>query len=54
VKKEKCLKAGKMYIKNNSTYFNLNKMDFCTAVYSSFVPLDKGMFSNCFRVRSDN
>ncbi len=25
-----------MYMKNNGTYFNLNKWIFCTTVYSSF------------------
>ncbi len=28
VKTENCVKAGKMYIKNNSTYFNLDKRIF--------------------------
>jgi hypothetical protein len=37
-----------MYMKNNSTYFNLDKWIFCTTVYSSFVPSLKGMFNNYF------
>jgi hypothetical protein len=40
--KRKMCENGKMYMKNNGTYFNLNKWIFCTTVYSSFVPLIKG------------
>ncbi len=39
---------GKMYMKNSSTYFNLNKWIFCTTVYSSFVPLIKGNVPQLF------
>ncbi len=38
----KCAKSGKMYMKNNGTYFNLDKWILCTTVHSSFVPLVKG------------
>jgi hypothetical protein len=40
-KNGKVRKNGKMYMKNNGTYFNLNKRIFCTTV-SVFVPLIKG------------
>ncbi len=41
--------SGKMYMKNNGTYFNLNKWIFCTTVYSSFVPLYKGNVHQLFK-----
>ncbi len=34
--KRKMRENGKMYMKNNGTYFNLDKWIFCTTVYSSF------------------
>ncbi len=34
--KGKMCENGKMYMKNNGTYFDLNKWNFCTTVYSSF------------------
>ena len=37
-----------MYMKNNGTYFNLDKWIFCTAVYGSFVPLIKGNVPQLF------
>jgi hypothetical protein len=37
-----------MYMKNNGTYFNLDKGIFCTTVYSSFVPLIKGNVQQLF------
>jgi hypothetical protein len=37
-----------MYMKNNGTYFNLNKRIFYTTVYSSFVPLIKGNIQQLF------
>jgi hypothetical protein len=40
--------SGKMYMKNNGTYFNLYKRIFCTTVYSSFVPLIKGNVQQLF------
>ena len=39
-KMEKCAKR-EMYMKNNGTYFDLDKWNFCTTV-SVFVPLIKG------------
>jgi hypothetical protein len=39
--------SGKLYMKNNGTYFNLDKWIFCTTVYS-FVPLIKGNVSQLF------
>ena len=51
--KWKSAQNGKMYMKNNGTYFSLNKWIFCTTVYSSFVPLVKGNVNNCFGIRSD-
>ncbi len=43
-----------MYMKNNGTYFNLNKQTFCTTVYSSFVPLVKGNVKQLFfGIKSD-
>jgi hypothetical protein len=44
----KSAQNGKMYVKNNGTYFNLNKWIFCTTVYSSFVPLIKGNVKQLF------
>jgi hypothetical protein len=35
-------------MKNNGTYFNLNKWIFCTTVNSSFVPLIKGNVQQLF------
>ncbi len=35
-------------MKNNGTYFNLNKLIFSTTVYSSFVPLIKGNVQQLF------
>ena len=32
---------GKMYMKSNGTYFNLDKWIFCTTVSVPFVPLVK-------------
>jgi hypothetical protein len=46
-KMEKCAN-GKMYMKNNGTYFSLNKWIFCTTVYNSFVPLVKGNVKQLF------
>jgi hypothetical protein len=40
--------SRKMYMKNNGTYFNLNKWIFCTTVNSSFVPLIKGNVQQLF------
>ncbi len=40
--------SGKMCMKNNGTYFNLDKGIFCTTVYSYFVPLIKGNVSQLF------
>jgi hypothetical protein len=48
VNKEKCVKVGKMYMKNNGTYFNLNKWIFCTTVFGSFVPSVKGNVQQLF------
>ncbi len=41
-KKRKSAQNGKMYMKNNGTYFNLDKWIFCTTVSVLFVPLIKG------------
>ena len=41
-KNGKVCEKREMYMKNNGTYFNLDKCIFCTTVYSSFVPLIKG------------
>ncbi len=38
----KMCEKREMYMKNNGTYFNLDKWIFCTTVYSSFVLLIKG------------
>ncbi len=38
-KNGKVCEKRKMFMKNNGTYFNLDKWIFCTTVYSSFVPL---------------
>ncbi len=48
--KEKNEKVRKreMYMKNNGTYFSLNKWIFCTTVYSSFVPLVEGNVQQLF------
>ena len=46
--KWKSAQNGEMYMKNNGTYFSLNKWIFCTAVYSSFVPLVKGNVKQLF------
>jgi hypothetical protein len=46
--KWKSVQNGKMYMKNNGTYFNLDNWIFCTAVYSSFVPLVKGNVQQLF------
>jgi hypothetical protein len=43
-----------MYVKNNGTYFSLNKWIFCTIAYSSLYCQLKGMFSNYFKAGSDN
>jgi hypothetical protein len=52
---EKCVKSGKMYMKNNGTYFNLDNWIFCTTVYSSFVPLIKRECPTIiFGIKSDN
>ncbi len=40
--KRKVRENGKMYMKNNGTYFNLDKWTFCTTVSVPFVPLVKG------------
>jgi hypothetical protein len=40
--------SGKMYMKNNGTYFNLSKRIFCTTVFSSFVLLVKGNVQQLF------
>jgi hypothetical protein len=34
--RRKLRENGKMYMKNNGTYFNLDKWIFCTIVYSFF------------------
>ncbi len=47
-KKWKRAQNGKMYMKNNGTYFNLDQWIFCTTVYSSFVPLVKGNVQQLF------
>ena len=39
---------GKMYVKNNGTYFNLDKWIFCTTVSVTFVPLVKGNVPQLF------
>jgi hypothetical protein len=44
----KMCESGKLYMKNNSTYFNLGKWIFCTTVYSSFAPLIKGNVQQLF------
>jgi hypothetical protein len=44
----KMCESGKLYMKNNGTYFNLDKWTFCTTVYSSFVPLIKGNVQQLF------
>ncbi len=41
-KNGKVRKNREMYMKNNGTYFNLDKRIFCTAVSVPFVPLIKG------------
>jgi hypothetical protein len=41
---------GKMYMKNNGTYFNLDKWIFCTTVSVTFVPLVKGNVKQLFLV----
>jgi hypothetical protein len=41
-KNGKVCEKREMYMKNNGTYFNLDKWIFCTTVYSSFVSLIKG------------
>jgi len=47
-KNEKVCEKRKMYMKNNGTYFSLNKWIFCTTVYNSFVPLVKGNVKQLF------
>ncbi len=37
----KMCEKREMYMKNNGTYFNLDKWNFCTTAYSSFVRLIK-------------
>ena len=37
-----------MYMKNNGTYFNLDKWIFCTTVSVTFVPLVKGNVPQLF------
>jgi hypothetical protein len=44
----KMCESEKMYMKNNGTYFNLNKWIFCTTVCSSFVLLIKGNVQQLF------
>jgi hypothetical protein len=48
VKTEKCVKVRKMYMKNNGTYFSLDKWIFllqCTVLLYHYL---KGMFNNYF------
>ena len=46
--KRKMRENGKMYMKNNGTYFNLDKWIFCTTVSVTFVPLVKGNVKQLF------
>jgi hypothetical protein len=48
VKTKKCVKAGKMCMKNNGTYFNLNKQIFVLQFTVLFVPLIKGNVQQLF------
>jgi hypothetical protein len=48
VKTEKCANVGKMYRKNNSTYFNLDKRIFVLQFTVILFRKLKGMFTNYF------
>jgi hypothetical protein len=47
-KNGKMCEKREMYMKNNGTYFKLDKWIFCTTVCSSFVPLIKGNVQQLF------
>jgi hypothetical protein len=52
---EECVEAEQMYMKNNSTYFDLNKWILYYILQFFFVPLVKGKVHQLFfRVGSDN
>jgi hypothetical protein len=44
----KVCEKREMYMKNNGTYFNLDKWILCTTVYNYFVPLIKGNVRQLF------